>query len=59
MDNPEQLMVVRMDRKGTPIYRFGEIRNECWNCGNYPREINPEGEKGYYECEYCGKTMHL
>jgi hypothetical protein len=45
-------------KEGEPIVRHGQIRNECWKCGNYPREINPEGEKGYYKCEFCGASMH-
>jgi hypothetical protein len=45
--------------KGTPVIRFGEVRNECWNCKNFPREIKPKGSKGYYKCEFCGAFCHL
>ena len=45
-------------RQGTPIYMFGQIRNECWNCLNYCKETDPKGDKGYYICEYCGAYMH-
>ena len=47
---------------GNPIYRFGQIRNECWNCGNYTSEKNKlkkqRNQKQYYACEYCGRIGH-
>ena len=45
-------------QKGNPIFRHGQIRNECWNCKNYPEEKSTYGAKGYYKCSYCGATMH-
>ena len=58
---PARLVPVR---EGVPM-TFGtpEIRNECWNCGNYwdlkkpmlPHEI---GQKRYYYCNHCNKVNH-
>ena len=48
----------KQGQKGKPITIMGEVRNQCWNCNNFPREINPKGDKGYYKCEYCGGMMH-
>jgi len=45
--------------KGIPCYAHDQIRNQCWNCDNYPEERNPQGDKGYYTCQYCGASMHL
>lgn len=43
----------------------GQIRNICWNCGNYfdifnhenyaEKEVQVEGGKMYLKCNHCGK----
>jgi hypothetical protein len=50
------------NKKGKPIIRFGQIRNECWQCNNYTNEKymlpKEKGQKEYYCCNYCGAINH-
>jgi len=60
---PEDVAGRPSGKQGTPITRFGQIRNECWNCDNYSEEKdfykdNEPGQKQYYPCSFCGKAMH-
>lgn len=61
--SPEDIANRPVTKKGTPIMRHGQIRNECWNCENYSEEKNfyPDnepGQKQYYPCSHCGSAMH-